>query len=58
MRILQRLALKITLKILIIDYFQPSVGLIIPETSLSLNSKQNDVNEINLTINEFGFRII
>ena len=37
---------KITLNILIITYFQPSVGLIIPETSLSLNSKQDDIYEI------------
>ena len=28
-------------------YFQSSVRLIIPETSLSLNSKQDDTNEIN-----------
>ena len=28
-------------------YFQSSVQLIIPETSLSLNSKQDDTNEIN-----------
>ena len=27
--------------------FQVSVGLIIPEMSLSLNSKQVDINEIN-----------
>ena len=31
----------------IIAYFQPSVGLIIPKTSLSLNSKQDDVDEFN-----------
>ena len=34
------------LNISIITYFQPSVGLIIPETSLSLNLKQDDINEI------------
>ena len=32
----------------IIAYFQPSVRLIIPETSLSLNSKQDDINEVKL----------
>ena len=36
-----------TLNIIIIAYFQSSVGLIIPETSLSLNSKQDDINKIN-----------
>ena len=46
------------MNILIIVYFQPSLGLIIPETSLSVNSKQNGVNEINLTINEFCFLVI
>ena len=38
---------KIILNILIIAYFQPSVGLIIQETTLSLNSKQDDKIEIN-----------
>ena len=38
---------KIILNILIIAYFQPSVGLIISETTLSLNSKQDDIIEIN-----------
>ena len=38
---------KIILNILIIAYFQASVGLIIPEATLSLNSKQDDMIEIN-----------
>ena len=33
------------LNIIIIACFQTSVGLIIPETSLSLSSKQHDINE-------------
>ena len=38
---------RIILNLLIIAYFQLSVGLIIPETSLSLSSEQDSINEMN-----------
>ena len=42
----------------IVAYFQPSVGLIIPETSLSLNSKRDDKKEIaELDVNKIVGRI-